>query len=84
MFHKSRPDASIKSWNETLLSLVIGPREKGTRRKWDLAEELLKVDNGPWNDPQHIYHCCGGLFCCPGGIRETRSKVWSAVLDAWA
>ena len=58
----------------------INPNSAGN---WIVARELLALDTGDWGNPHHIVHHCKGLFCCPHGIRESKLKVWAAILVAW-
>ena len=84
-FSHTRPDNNIRAMNELLVSLTIGERrQEGTEdsSKWGPANDLLSLDNGNWTNPRKIQHYCKGMFCCPGGIQETRAKIWTAVLAA--
>ena len=77
-----RPDPAVRKRNKCLLSLVLGqepdPSEKISRR-WELAEELLDLDTGSWGDTHQIVHHCRGMFCCPGGIEQTRKRLWIVI-----
>lgn len=82
-----RPSEEIRRHNLALIEIALGPspadgtNESGKHR-WAAALDLLKVDNGSWSDPQCITHHCGGRFCCPNGLKETRAKLWVAILVA--
>ena len=79
-----RPDPAIQRRNKTLLELVLGPddavKNSSSASHWQAARALLDLDNGNWGDTDRITHHCGGLFCCSGGLNETRMKLWSTIL----
>ena len=78
-----RPDPAVQVMNELLVSMTIGDgvaNETQLETKRRAAFELMKVDNGDWTHPGKIVHYCKGLHCCPHGIRETRAKLWTAIL----
>ena len=72
----------MRQMNELLVTLTLGERDgdASTSRKWERAEDSLLLDNGDWTNPNKIVHHCGGLHCCKNGIRETRAKIWTAIL----
>ena len=74
-----RPDPNVRRRNRALLELVLGP-EVPNDPHWEVANHLLNLDTGSWGDA-HIWHHCTGLFCCRTGIRETRLKIFTAVLE---
>lgn len=78
-----RPDPKVEEANRLIVALAIGDSsDHSNARRWALANELLKIDNGPWSDTRHIKHYCRGMFCCKNGIKETRMKLLSAIYVA--
>ena len=85
-----RPCAETIRRNRQLVQQAVGGRppagdqsEDATarRRQWELADVLLGLDTGSWGN-NHITHHCN-LYCCPGGVRESRMKIWSAIAAPW-
>ena len=78
---------NIRKRNADFLELVFagkdkeedGSESKNRNQYRELMDALLDVDNGRWDDSSHIYHHCDGLFCCAGGVVETRIKILNAV-----
>ena len=71
--------------NELLVQLSSGEQhfdDAGSLSSGGPADELLRIDNGDWTHPTKIQHFCGGVFCCPNGLQETRAKLWTAILDS--
>jgi hypothetical protein len=67
--------------NELLVQLSSGEQNRDAGSLSEPAAELLRVDNGDWTHATKLQHFCAGVFCCPNGIKETRAKLWSAILD---
>ena len=89
-----RPNPHDYEHNLAFVELVLGPRrttndhisgglgkdtDSCANRRWGYALELLRLDTGLWSAPELIHHCQGKL-CCPGGVRETRHKLWQCIL----
>lgn len=84
-----RPDPLVQKRNRAFLHLVLGCNPDRASSDWDswhrklqLGEELLKLDTGDWHG-KVIFHHCRGIDCCPGGIVESRGKLWVAILVSW-
>lgn len=79
-----RPDPEVRKRNYALVELVLGPddpvKHPAGVNHWERAKDLLRLDTGSWGDQTHIWHHCGGIFCCPNGIRESKLKIWAAVI----
>lgn len=79
-----RPDPNVIKRNHAFLELVLGADDSiqnpASAKHWERARELLRLDTGSWGDQNHIWHHCGGIFCCPNGLKETKLKIWVAVL----
>ena len=69
--------------NELLVQLSSGEQNRDAGSLSEPAAELLRVDNGDWTHPTKLQHFCAGVFCCPNGMKETRAKLWSAILDSF-
>ena len=78
-----RPDPEVRKRNHAFLELVLGPDDSANNlvaKHWQRANELLDVDTGNWGDRMHVWHHCDGFLCCPGGIKQTRMRIWMAIL----
>lgn len=71
-----RPPPEIRRRNKALLELALPPDSP----HWPSADNLMHVDNGSWSDTDGITHFCGGMFCCPGGIKDSKMKILAAIL----
>lgn len=74
-----RPNPQDRRVNLALVELVLGPKTKANKQRWECAEELLALDTGKWGLP-YIVHHCKGRFCCPHGKAETKRKLFVSIL----